>query len=239
MSFDDHGNITLLYNKADGVPRKADVLLLEDDKVDREAIKRAALKADLDLNFHYAETLADFSDQLDAAEFDLAILDFRLPDGTGLEALRLVAQSKNNRACATIMVASEAEISIAVAALKSGCSDYMIKEDLTPATMRRAIINAMQKSVLRDRVTQAGTKLVTLRDALREHGELSAAIMRPMLEKSLAQLSAIEFALIQSGQNASEARLGIIAENCRLMIKLCKGMEQDAELAKDSLSLNI
>ena len=237
MPLNDNDNITLLHGHTDELPRQMRVLILEDSAIDQELIRRAASKSNLELNFEFAETLTRFAEVIRSKTFDLAILDFQLPDGTGLEALRLISKPGLNDQCATIMIASEANISVAITALKAGCSDFIIKEDLTPATIRRAVLNAMQKTVLRQKVTQASKKLATLRGALREHAELSSSIMRPMLDKTLSQVSAVDFVLRQSGQPASEMRLGMIAENCRLISRLCESIEQDADLANDGQNI--
>jgi len=66
---------------------------------------------------------------------------------------------------------------------------------------------------------------------------MSASLMQPMLKRSLAQISALEFLRQQSGQSPTDIRLDIIAENCRDMLKMCDAIERDGMLAKDSLNL--
>ncbi len=237
MSFEDKTNVTLLQFQAESIPAQTQVLVLEDCATDRRAMERYAAKTDLDLDFHFVETLEALKDVIETKQFHLAILDYHVPDGTGLEALKVVARSFLNRECATIMIATETEINIAVTAMKSGCSDFILKDDLSPAMLRRTIVNALQKSVLSAKVAEAGRKLVGLRAAVREHSEISSSMMTPMLKRSLAQISALEFLRQQSGQTPTDIRLDIIADNCRDMLKICEAIERDGALATESLSL--
>ncbi len=231
MSFDDNTNITVLPSPSYAPPCDTKVLVLEDNLVDRNVMTRAAKQSDMTLEFQFVETLAQMTEMVQKHRFDLAILDYRLPDGTGLDAIKLLTGSALNYNCANIMVASEAEITIAVAAMKSGCSDYILKEDLTPAALRHAIINALQKSELRKKVSDASQNLVSLRSTLREHSELSTTFVRPMIRRTLAQVSALEFSMRQTGQSPTDMRLEIITENCRDVLNFCDKIERDGVLA--------
>ncbi len=238
MSLDEPNNITLLHSLKSDLPAEINLLLLEDNVVDQEALARTASKTDLRLSLTFCATIGEMTECLAGQAFDVAVLDFQLPDGNGLEAQKLVSQSPLNSECATIMVATEAEITIAVAAMKSGCSDFIAKDDLTPATLRRAIISARQKSELRARVTEAGRKLVSLRAVLREHCEMSKSVIRPLMRRSLAQINALEFANGQAGHAGADVRLDIINENCREVLTLCDSIERDETLVNEGMDLN-
>ena len=230
---DDKNNVTILRCQLGDLPKNTRILALEDNEIDREALARAAEKSDLKVDFQYVGTLEDLSTELEQATYDLAILNYLLPDGTGLEAIKIINESSLNSDCPTIMIATQAETTIAVAAMKSGCSDYILKADLTPATFRRAIVSALQKAMLRQKFNDAGRTLIKLQAAIRDHADMTTTTLRPMLKRSLSQINAMEFARLQSDQTGKDPRLEILSENCLDMLKLCDVFERDNLLLRD------
>ena len=233
MSFDEPTNVTRLFDAGPETCDKINAIVLEDNHFDRQAMERVVDRSELVISLTFVETLAELSRKIGEREFDVAIVDFRLPDGTGFDALKLISQSNLNAKCAGVMVASEAEATVAVSAMKSGCADYIVKDDLSPATLRRAITSAKQKANLKSRLNEAGKKLVTLRGALREHGETSNSIVRPLMQRSLTQLRAIEFEASQSGNEHMRHRFEVLLENLNEVLSFCETLERDAQLASD------
>jgi len=105
MSFDDTNNVTLLKFDGDSLPPETEVLVLEDSAVDRGAMERYAAKSDLNLAFHFVETLEALKSTLERKQFHLSILDYHVPDGT----FRLYSEGRfiardvapNHRECAS------------------------------------------------------------------------------------------------------------------------------------------
>lgn len=124
-------------------------LVLDDSEVDRTRIKRVCRQSDLNLEFTQAATIAEFAEKLDSPAFEIVFLDYVLVQGDGLIALEMLKRHPIQKTSAAIMVAGEAQIQIAIDALKSGCSDYIIKDKLGPDMMYRAVMNAMEKQKLR------------------------------------------------------------------------------------------
>jgi len=83
---------------------------------------------------------------LDQNSYDVIFIDYHLTDANGLEILELIQMHPKNGAADTIMVAGEGLAEIAVKALTMGCSDYIVKNSITKESLRRAIINALQKT---------------------------------------------------------------------------------------------
>ena len=73
-----------------------------------------------------AATLRAALDAVDAAAFDLALVDLRLPDGSGLDALRRI-QRKAPQAIAVVTTKIGDDACI-VAALSAGARGYLLKE---------------------------------------------------------------------------------------------------------------
>lgn len=145
--------------------RPLNAVVLDDNSFDRRRLKRMAERTGLAITFTDAHSLKRLEARLDDGRFDLVFLDYRLPEGDGLEALRMVRSHPGSRDAAAIMVSGTAEPEVAAAAMKSGCQDYLAKDRLAVPTLRRAIDEAM--------ADRAGAIETSLRDMLRaEHGRL-------------------------------------------------------------------
>ena len=114
------------------------VLVLDDD-VEVCRMLNLMLPAD-----HYevqiSHSVADALEAIEQKPFDLYLMDYKLPDGSGLDAARLV-RSKWRDAPIIIMSGYEAK-AIALKAEKLGISDFLEKP-----FSRERICNAMEKAI--------------------------------------------------------------------------------------------
>lgn len=219
---------------AEGVPKRIKTLIVDDSELDKKAIKRLADTAGLELDFHDVSGIDALREALEETVFDLVLLDYTLPDGTGLDGLNLVDWSSLNSSCATIMLATEAHIQIAVTAMKHGCSDYLLKEDLTPATFRRAIFNAFQKADLQQKIRQAGEVLGKLQNALRTHAERSTSEIRPLIERTLERVVAPQDPSLRALHQEKDMRVEFMELACRNMLLFCDEIERNIEILDHS-----
>ena len=78
--------------------------------------------------------------QVAASEFDLVITDLKLPDGTGVDAIRPIKEIR--RDLPIILMTSYSSVESAIDALRNGAVDYIIKpfdnEDLPACSRARA-----------------------------------------------------------------------------------------------------
>src|SRR5215216_7522459 len=80
-----------------------------------------------EFNLIHAETMHEALQILDAEpNIDLVLCDLRLPDGTGLELLKRVRDRKSPPA--VVLVTGQGDQEVAVAALKAGAADYLVKQ---------------------------------------------------------------------------------------------------------------
>ncbi|MFW2829668.1 response regulator transcription factor [Sphingomonas sp. ID0503] len=77
-------------------------------------------------NCHVFPTTRAFQTWLQRETFDLLVMDWMLPDGTGLEALKK-ARANLEAVPPTIFVTSRSEEGDIVAALEAGADDYVVK----------------------------------------------------------------------------------------------------------------
>jgi two-component system response regulator PilR (NtrC family) len=121
-------------------PRRSPAVLVVDDEADlRELLSLTLVRLGLDVDT--AESVAAARSRLAQQRYDLCLTDMRLPDGTGLELVREVAQA-SGPPIAVITAYGSAEN--AVAALKAGAFDYLTK----PVDLDQ--LRVLVRSVVRD-----------------------------------------------------------------------------------------
>lgn len=127
-------------------------LILDDSVFDRRRIRRLARETNLQISLDEISSIEALDEALDGAKFDLVVIDYNLPKGDGIEALRHVRAHSVNRDCPAIMVTGDDSSAIAVHSLKMGCSDYLPKEGLSAASLRASIVRAIESF---DKVNEA------------------------------------------------------------------------------------
>ena len=75
----------------------------------------------------FADTAAEATEALEHHEFDLILLDVRLPDGNGLELLKQMRQRRSLLDTPIIMISGLDQTEDVVAALRDGANDYITK----------------------------------------------------------------------------------------------------------------
>jgi PAS domain S-box-containing protein len=76
---------------------------------------------------------------------DCAILDFQLPDTTGLDVLQALGNGSGTLPFAVVMVSAHASSELATAALSAGALDCLDKTRVTETGLRRAVRTALEK----------------------------------------------------------------------------------------------
>lgn len=126
-----------------------------------------------------AATSVEVSRLIEEEEFDVAILDLRLIGMDGIEVLHALRTEQPD--CAAIMLTGYASLSSAVAAMREGAFDYLVKpcdvEELKLSVARAMKYSAAPKR-LRERLTQLETayeKLSNLANELQQQLEPGTA----------------------------------------------------------------
>ena len=89
----------------------------------------------------WAERLGEAIDRLRAENFDLVLLDFMLPDSEGLATFSTVRlQAPDVPVVALTGVSDEG---VAVEAVRQGALDFLVKGQVQPAALKRAIRYAL------------------------------------------------------------------------------------------------
>jgi diguanylate cyclase (GGDEF)-like protein/PAS domain S-box-containing protein len=102
------------------------VLYVEDNVVDADLTRRHLARQVPDIALTLATSLAEARDSLQMpARFDIALIDLKLPDGSGLELLNWIRQQ--SLPMAVVMLTGSGDQKAAVVALQAGADDYLTK----------------------------------------------------------------------------------------------------------------
>ncbi len=124
------------------------ILLVEDDEVDRMAVSRALKTSGMSAEIVAAADCKSAMDALTSPStklnqyFDCVLMDYRLPDGDGLELVRKIRSA--GLKLPLIVLTGQGDEEIAVELMKSGASDYLPKSKLAPEMLTRSLRNAVR-----------------------------------------------------------------------------------------------
>ena len=105
-----------------------DILVIDDDLVDRRAIIRALKKSDDSINAVEARNGSEALTANLGQLFDCIIVDYLLPDTDGLSLAKSLVDGKKESSTAMVMLTGEGDETIAVEAMKLGVRDYLVKD---------------------------------------------------------------------------------------------------------------
>lgn len=103
----------------------ARILVVEDETPIRDMIAMALQRADFDCVG--VGSTAEARERLADQHFDLALVDWMLPGGSGLELVRAIRKDDVNRSLPVIMLTARTEEHDITAGLDAGADDYVTK----------------------------------------------------------------------------------------------------------------
>lgn len=136
-------------------PGILNVLSVDDDQIDRLRLKKLCQKAGLAIEFHEAANLQEMRKEMDDFQFDLIFLDHNLGMDTGLDALKIVLCHEEQVQAIPIMLTSSTNYQIAVDAMRQGCADYIVKEELSVDSLIKSVASSIERRVLYGELSSA------------------------------------------------------------------------------------
>lgn len=102
------------------------ILYVEDNPADADLAQRRMAQLAPDFDLDTVTTLQEAMERLNAAPaYEMALIDLRLPDGSGLDLLADIRERKLPMAVVILTGSDHQEP--AIIALKSGADDYLVK----------------------------------------------------------------------------------------------------------------
>jgi len=185
----------------------ARVLLIEDDP-DAARMIADALRADAQpYEVTVVTSVRAAHEQLADRAVDCIVLDYRLPDVDGLEALRGLRQAHPD--VPVVMVTGAGSEEVAVEALKLGASDYVVKHGKYPVTLPAVVGEALGR---RELERTAARYRSALRSSRREVSRLRRELRdRYRMDGIIGESRGIEQALVLA-ERAAQARVTVLLE---------------------------
>lgn len=109
--------------------KKIRLLIIEDSEDDKDLLLLHLKRGGLDVMSHQVETRAELAKALHANHWDLIISDYSMPSFDGISALKAVKETGLD--IPFILISGAIGEEIAVEAMKTGASDYFMKDNLT------------------------------------------------------------------------------------------------------------
>ncbi len=144
------------------------LLVVDDDPIDRMAVRRAIAVTGLGATVDEAPDAETALAALAALPADCVLLDYQLPGRSGLELLKDIR--RRGLDVPVIMLTGTSDPETAVALMKAGAADFLTKSVLAPDRLEPAIRNAVRVSraerALRESQAWASTALRSIGDAV-------------------------------------------------------------------------
>ncbi len=119
------------------------ILLIEDNPGDALLVKELLKSSGIGFSLSLAVSLKDTLSLFPGNEFDVILLDLGLPDSVGLETVRRIQDFDNNSPIVVMTGLDDRDT--ALAALREGAQDYLVKNNLTSDVILHAIIYSIER----------------------------------------------------------------------------------------------
>jgi DNA-binding response OmpR family regulator len=147
-----------------------------------------------------------------AGDHDLILLDYHLPDATGLDLLPAI-HARSARPAVVVITAHGSE-SLAAGALRAGADDYLIKDASLPELLPQVLERVRRHRALREALAAAERDLVHA-ERLNAIGEMNVTLHHAVNNPLMAAFAELELLAIEEGLTR-EQREGLAAVKAAL-----------------------
>jgi two-component system cell cycle sensor histidine kinase/response regulator CckA len=185
------------------------ILLLEDDPLDAALCQRKLEGASLPFTITSVGSADDFKLEVGARPYDVILGDYRLPNWTGLDAVRWLRSS--GYSVPFILVTGTLGDELAVECMKEGVTDYILKDKMERLPF--ALMRAVEESRMRAQRDQGEQVLREAEHNLSQskydlgRSEHDLGQSEYNLSQSERDLSRSEYKLTQSENNLSHSEI--------------------------------
>jgi PAS domain S-box-containing protein len=160
------------------------LLIVDDDALDRLAVRRALNAGDLNASLAEVEDSASAQAAIAMEPFDCILLDYQLPGSDGLEVLRTLRMAGVRTP--VIMLTGQSDAQVAVELMKSGATDYLAKSLLTPEILSSSVRNALRVHRAETIAARAEAQRQEAEEALQHSEHLLATTLRSIGDAVIA-----------------------------------------------------
>jgi signal transduction histidine kinase len=223
-------------------PERLALLLVDDDAVDRMAIRRALVEGHVRANVEERDTPEAALAALHTQAFDCILLDYRLPSSTGLEFLAALRGAGIN--APVVVLTGQGDEDLAVALMKAGAADYLSKNALTPERLARSLRYAMALHRSEEERAQLLLRERQAREEAQKANRAKDEFLAMLSHELRTPLNAILgwTALLKSERLGPEERkraIGIIERNTQLQAQLIEDLLDISRITRGKLRLEL
>jgi signal transduction histidine kinase len=163
------------------------VLVVDDDDVDRMAVRRSLKASGIEADVTEAADAAAALEYARAARFDCGLFDFRMPGSDGLELLRQLRAE--NIQMPVIMLTGFGDEQTAVDLMKAGAADYLPKNSLTPERLGQSLRAVMRVHLAEVEAGKADDQLRLYATQLKSLAEAAIEINATLATEAMLQVA--------------------------------------------------
>jgi two-component system sensor histidine kinase/response regulator len=207
--------------------KKGRILVVEDDKIDQMAFERLAKAEKLPYDYIFVGSVKEAKEVLEKEKFDAVLLDYMLGDGTAFDLFDKVKGSP------FIVITGTGDEEIAVKAMKSGASDYLIKDvgGYYLKTFPVTVENAIKRKC-------AEEELIKYREHLEELvKERTAELQAEIVERKKAE-KALQEAHDKLEKRVEERTVELKAANEDLQQEIAERKQAEEAIKKETAKIS-
>lgn len=157
------------------------VLIVDDDAIERMAIKRELKKQ---IGSHTITDIDNAYAALEAIEnqqFDILLLDYKMPLLNGLEFILKVKHLPKSNDIAIVIISNYSDEETMLECINAGAQDFLLKEEVNASRLSRAMLQARKRFELEQKLYDSYQQV----KRLAEHDNLTGLSNRYHFEESL------------------------------------------------------
>jgi signal transduction histidine kinase len=217
-------------------------LVIDDDAVDRRAIARSLVGAQLQATLDEAATAAEGLRLVTAHEYDCIFVDYLLPGTDGLQLLRAMREA--GVTAPIVMLTGQGDEELAVELMRAGAVDYLSKQTLGPDRVARSLRYAVAMARAEAARNEALERERAAREEAQAANRAKDQFLATLSHELRTPLNAIlGWARLLGGGTldaASAARaIEIIERNSRLQVRLIEDLLDTSRIIAGKLRLDV
>ena len=145
-----------------GEPVSMKILLVDDDRIDIEHTVRLLKRSELAPTIVSTSSTDEALQLVQQQRFDVILLDYLMPGKDGIEMIMDIKSVELNASAAIILMSNIEEEDVTRQGIQVGAHDFVPKNEITAARLKRAIVQAQTRSQLEKQVAESNKKIRVL-----------------------------------------------------------------------------